>query len=75
MLYTFRHTSLTVWAEFMDPYALAYFAGHSDFARTRRYVHPQTATVKAAVERERAQSGHNAETRAENIKPWAALIQ
>jgi hypothetical protein len=24
----------------MDPYTLAYVAGHSDFATTRRYVHP-----------------------------------
>jgi len=24
----------------MDPYTLAYFAGHSDFSTTRCYVHP-----------------------------------
>ena len=30
-LYTFRHTCLTRWAAYMDPYTLAYLAGHSDF--------------------------------------------
>jgi hypothetical protein len=43
----------------MDPYTLAYLAGHSDFATTRRYVHPQTHTVLEAIERARkAQGGH-----------------
>ncbi len=32
----------------MDPYTLAYLAGHSDFSTTKRYVHPQTETVLAA---------------------------
>ena len=42
-LYTFRHTCLTGWAaSHMDPYTLAYCAGHSDFGTTRRYVHPET---------------------------------
>lgn len=40
-LYTLRHTCLTRWAEHMDPYTLAYLAGHGDFATTKRYVHPQ----------------------------------
>src|ERR1043166_5532130 len=30
--YTFRHTCLTRWAGYMDPYTLRYLAGHSDFA-------------------------------------------
>jgi len=43
----------------MDPYTLAYLAGHGDFSTTRRYVHPQAHTVRAAMERARnAQSGH-----------------
>ena len=46
-LYTFRHTCLTR-AAFMDPYTLAYLADHSDFSTTRRYVHPQADTIKAA---------------------------
>lgn len=40
----------------MDPYTLAYLAGHSDFAMTKRYVHPQAETVRAAMERARAAS-------------------
>lgn len=51
--YTFRHTCLTRWASHMDPYALAYFAGHSDFGTTRRYVHPNMDTGRAAMERAR----------------------
>ena len=58
--YTFRHTCLTRWAEVMDPYTLAYLAGHSDFSTTKRYVHPQTETVLAAFERAReAKTGHS----------------
>ena len=59
VLYTFRHTCLTRWAAYMDPYTLAYLAGHSDFSTTRRYVHPQAHTVRDAMERARkAQGGH-----------------
>lgn len=48
----------------MDPYTLAYLAGHSDFSTTRRYVHPQVHTINAAMERARTgrgghKSGHN----------------
>ena len=44
----------------MDPYTLAYFAGHSDFATTRRYVHPNLETGREAMERARAAQGrHN----------------
>ena len=58
-LYTLRHTCLTRWAAYMDPYTLAYLAGHSDFAITKRYVHPQVQTVRDAMERARGgQSGH-----------------
>jgi integrase len=57
-LYTFRHTCLTRWAEYMDPYTLAYLAGHSDFGTTRRYVHPQAQTIRDAVARAgKAQGG------------------
>jgi integrase len=60
-LYTFRHTCLTRWAAFMDPFTLAYLAGHSDFSTTRRYVHPQVETVRTAIERARnAQNGQGA---------------
>jgi integrase len=50
-LYTLRHTCLTRWSAHMDPYTLAYLAGHSDFSTTKRYVHPQAETVRAAMER------------------------
>ncbi len=53
-MYDLRHTCLTRWAARMDPYTLAYLAGHSDFSTTRRYVHPQAETVRAALERVRA---------------------
>lgn len=52
-LYTFRHTCLTRWAAFMDPYPLPNLAGHSDFSTTRRYVHPQADTIKTAIEKAR----------------------
>jgi len=57
--YTFRHTCLTRWAEVMDPYTLAYLAGHSDFSTTKRYVHPQTETVLAAFDRAREAKGRH----------------
>jgi integrase len=54
-LYTFRHTCLTRWAEYMDPYTVAYLAGHSDFGTTRRYVHPRR---RPFATRWRAQEKH-----------------
>jgi hypothetical protein len=35
----------------MDPFTLAYLAGHSDISITKRYVHPEDETVRAAMER------------------------
>lgn len=59
-VYTFRHTCLTRWAAHIDPYTLAYLAGHSDFATTKRYVHPQKEQVLAAMQRaSEAQGGHS----------------
>jgi len=59
-LYTLRHTCLTRWSAHMDPYTLAYLAGHADFATTKRYVHPQADTVRAAMDRARgAKGGHS----------------
>ena len=58
-LYTLRHTCLTRWAPYMDPWALAYLAGHRDMSITKRYVHPQQRTLKEAIEKARAvQGGH-----------------
>lgn len=59
VVYTFRHTRLTRWAATMDPFTLAYLAGHSDMSTTRRYVHVQMETIRAAVEKaERAETTH-----------------
>lgn len=56
-LYTLRHTCLTRWAPHMDPWTLAYLAGHRDMSTTKRYVHPEHHTIKAAMERVRAALG------------------
>ncbi len=56
-LYTLRHTCLTRWAPHMDPWTLAYLAGHRNMNITKRYVHPQEQTVRAAMERAREESG------------------
>jgi integrase len=59
-LYTFRHTCLTRWAPFMDPWTLAYLAGHRDMSITKSYVHPQEYKTRAAIEKARvALSRHN----------------
>jgi integrase len=57
--YTFRHTCLTRWASILDPYTLAYLAGHSDFGTTRRYVHPNLNTAREALERARVAQSNN----------------
>ena len=58
-LYTLRHTCLTRWAPHMDPWTLAYLAGHRDMNITKRYVHPQEQTIRAAMERAQLEkSGH-----------------
>ncbi len=68
--YTCRHTCLTRWASVMDPYVLAYVAGHSDFATTRRYVHPRSETVLAAMQKAReVRGGHNSGHSAEESGP------
>ncbi len=75
--YTFRHTCLTRWAGILDPYTLAYLAGHSDFGTTRRYVHPNLNTAREALEKARKaqgghKSGHNPKTAS---KPETAAIR
>jgi integrase len=76
--YTLRHTCLTRWSAHMDPYTLAYLAGHSDFSTTKRYVHPQADTVRAAMERVRSAKGghsfgHSDEKAAETPSASAAV--
>jgi integrase len=56
VLYTFRHTCITRWAKYMDPFTLHVLAGHADMNTTKRYVHPSDADILEAMERVRA--GH-----------------
>jgi len=53
VLYTLRHTCLTRWAAYMDPYTLAYLAGHASFVTTKRYVHPEMHTVRLQMDKAR----------------------
>jgi hypothetical protein len=56
-IYTSRHTCLT---PFMDPWKLPYLAGHRDMSITKRCVHPQEFSTRAAMEKARvALSGHS----------------
>jgi integrase len=58
-LYVLRHTCLTRWAPHMDPWTLAYLAGHRDMNITKRYVHPQEKPILDAMEKARvAKGGH-----------------
>jgi integrase len=69
VLYDLRHTCLTRWAVHMDPYTLAYLAGHSDFATTRRYIHPERETVMTAMDRvEKAKGGDKSGDRRKSKK-------
>ena len=52
-IYTFRHTCLTRWAPHMDPWTLAYLAGHRDMSIAKRYIHPKEHNTRAAIERAR----------------------
>jgi hypothetical protein len=50
----------------MDPWTLAYLAGHRDMNITKRYIHPQAQTIREAMGKARGEkgghnSGHNAE--------------
>ena len=78
-LYAFRHTSLTRWSSTMDPYTLAYVAGHANFATTKRYVHPQAETVLAAMAKARevqggTKIGHTDEKGAQGDLPESSVI-
>jgi integrase len=78
-LYTLRHTCLTRWAPHMDPWTLAYLAGHRDMNITKRYIHPQSQTIREAMAKAREargghKYGHNAETGAETERVESAAI-
>jgi len=72
--YTFRHTCLTLWSSYTDPYALAYFAGHTSFVTTRRYVHPNMETGRTAMERaHEARGGHRIGHNDDTVAPETKL--
>jgi hypothetical protein len=52
----------------MDPWTLAYLAGHRDMNITKRYFHPQEETIRAAMERAReGKGGHTSGHTAQNV--------
>jgi integrase len=66
--YILRHTCLTRWGEYMDPWKLHKYAGHSDMKTTLRYIHPHDESMEDAMEKARAakevrlaQGGHNSQ--------------
>jgi integrase len=78
-LYTLRHTCLTRWAPHMDPWTLAYLAGHRDMNITKRYVHPQQQTILDAMEKARGvkaghKFGHNPENATAAQQAESAVI-
>jgi len=64
VFYTFRHTCITRWAKYMDPFILHILAGHADMNTTKRYVHPSDADILEAMEKVRTghKSGHSPKT-------------
>jgi integrase len=76
-LYTLRHTCLTRWAPHMDPWTLAYLAGHRDMSTTKRYVHPQEHTIRQAMARAQGghKTGHNQDNASQPIAEHMELIQ
>ena len=70
----------TRWSLHMGPYTWAYFAGHSDFSTTRRYVHPNPDTARAAMERASVaqggpKKGHGPELTIEAEEREAVVLQ
>ena len=49
VLYTLRHTCLTRWAKYMDPFTLHILAGHTDMNTTKRYIHPNETHIREAM--------------------------
>jgi integrase len=76
VLYTFRHTCITRWAKYMDPFTLHVLAGHADMNTTKRYVHPSDADILEAMEKVRGghKTGHTTKTTiSEEIAESAAI--
>ncbi len=58
-LYVLRHTCLTRWSKWMDPFTFHRVAGHADMKTTMRYVHPSDADMDEGIVKAReAQRGH-----------------
>jgi integrase len=54
-----RHTCLTQWANWMDPFTVHRVAGHADMKTTMRYVHPSDEDMdRALVKSREAQGGY-----------------
>jgi integrase len=49
--YILRHTALTFFGKFLDPFTLARVAGHSSITMTDRYVHPQADAIQKGFDR------------------------
>jgi integrase len=76
VLYTFRHTCITRWAKYMDPFTLHVLAGHTDMNTTKRYVHPSDADILEAMEKVRGghKIGHNPENaKSEDAREVSAI--
>jgi phosphatidylserine decarboxylase len=56
-LYVLRHTCLTRWAKWMDPFTFHRVAGHVDMKTTMRYVHPSDADMDEAIAKARKEEG------------------
>ena len=66
-LYVLRHTCLTRWAKWMDPFTFHRVAGHADMKTTMRYVHPNDADMDEAIANARKdQGGHTSGHTREN---------
>jgi integrase len=66
-LYVLRHTCLTRWAKWMDPFTFHRVAGHTDMKTTMRYVHPSDADMDQAIAKAReALGGHTSGHTGEN---------
>ena len=75
-LYVLRHTCLTRWAKWMDPFTFHRVAGHTDMKTTMRYVHPSDADMDQAIARARkALGGHTSGHTDENEVLMATPIQ
>lgn len=66
-LYTLRHTCLTRWAKWMDPFTFHRVAGHTDMKTTMRYVHPSDADMDEAIVKARDAQGRHSFGHSEEI--------